>query len=179
MNIKEHKEVLLTTALALLVLSGTAMGQSVEKIYAGNSCNALSYDTDSGSFSNRGTWHYNDSGNQSLDAGDAGTDDEYDVICPIVRQKVGSSAGAKFFVYVDEMTQPTDEFECTMTSRRPHNGALVSSGSRLRTGAQANSNDENVLARSIAPSSTFGHYSLECRTNDNDPAIHSYRIKEF
>jgi len=169
------KEGLLVSFLIAATFSSTISAQSVERIYAGNSCNTKDYGEQS--FLDAGTWHY--SNNQSIDAGTAGADGEYEVVCPIVRQKVGSSAGAKFFVYVDDMVNPTDEVECTMTSRRPHNGALVSSGSRSRTGAQANLNDEVILARSIAPSSTFGHYSLECVTNDNDPAIHGYRIKEF
>lgn len=158
-----------------LVVPGSAYGQAVERIYGATACRSIEHEN-SGT---PGDFRVTHSGDQSMDAGEAGDDGEYEIYCPVVRQKVGSSKGAKFYVFVDDLNVDADSFTCTMTSRRPHNGALVSSGSRTATGVTANSNGEALLARSINPSSTYGHYTLLCETNSFDPKVHGYRIREF
>lgn len=174
------KRFFFTILLAAVFSASIVFAQTEERIYAMNQCSTLHFDSTSSSFNNKGSWHYSDGSNdQSLDAGEPGADGFFRMVCPIVRQKVGSSAGAKFFVYVDDIDSVSEVVECTMTSRRPRNGALVSSATRTRNGGQANANQQLELARSVSPSSTFGHYSLECSSNDNDPRFHGYRIREF
>lgn len=162
------------------VTSINAFAVAVPTIYAANSCNALGYGNVSGPRWDRGTFTYQefDTDDQGLDAGVAATDGTFRLVCPITRVKVGSALGAKFFMFVSEISNNTETVSCTLTSRRP-NGALVSTGTRTLNGGQANANNQLVLQRSISPSSTFGHYSLECETNDNDPRFQSYQLREF
>jgi len=150
--------------LGSLVSLGTAHAQSVERIYGANQCRVVSDDI------NQGVFMYT---NESITR--RGSLDNLPVVtCPVVRQKIGSAAGAKFWMYGNKGSD-TYEADCTMTSRRPHNGALVSSGSRSTVGLPVGL---FRLARSIAPSSTYGAYSLSCEL-DQFPELYSYRIKEF
>jgi len=150
--------------LGSLMSLGTANAQSVERIYAANQCRVVSDDINQGVF-----MHTNESITRRS------TLDNFPLVtCPIVRQKVGSSKGAKFWMYGNKPAAGYDA-DCTITSRRPHNGALVSSGSRSTAVLPIG---DFTLARSIAPSSTYGAYSLSC-VLDNFPELYSYRIKEF
>ena len=166
------KSLILCGAGLFLLTAGAVQAQSVERIYAGNSCKAIA-----GAEATTGDWLMVFSGDESLDAGDPGSSGVARAVCPIVRQKINSSKGAKFFVYFTSTDWGFgDRVSCTMTSRRPHNGVLVSSGTRQNVN---NSSQQQLLARSIAPSSTWGHYSLQCTSNTTFPEIQSYRIKEF
>ncbi len=173
--------ILLTVTLFVGVgmLSNNAFAQAVEKIYAANSCDTGTDEIGGLAADNSGMFHsssleFGNAGDQSITKR-AGFDDGVVFTCPITRQKINSSRGAKFSVFV-EKNSSGDNVNCQISSRRPHNGALVSSG--VRATAPGSPAGQYRLVRSIAPSSTFGHYSLECQL-DGFPDLHSYIIREF
>lgn len=160
-----------------LLCGSTSWAQQVEQIYPATMCDSVR-DADNIVSDNLGILLNSDESIEPLHNG-AG-DSSIEVYCPVVRQKINTAAGAKFYAYFTRDSQ-NHSVSCRLSSRRPHNGVLVSSSSRghnVGTGPTGNI----VLARSIAPSATWGHYNLRCSIDgpsNNDPHFHGYRIKEF
>jgi hypothetical protein len=123
---------------------------------------------------------YLNASTESIEPDHTGVSDPVaDVYCPIARQKVGSTDGAKFYAYFD---RPDDQdlISCTFTSRTPANGVLISSVTKELT-AGLGDVGKVVLKGKITPSSKRGPYALHCvfSGDEDDPKLYGYRIKEY
>ncbi|NNC99520.1 MAG: hypothetical protein HKN85_05015 [Gammaproteobacteria bacterium] len=157
--------------MSLFYMQGS-LAAPVDAVYAANSCKGLSQQAAA-----EGTVQFIWNGNEGMFGNTQGSNDVSRMVCPIVRQKIQTSNGAKFWAYFTGVIWNLgDRVSCTMTNRRPNTGALISTA----TSGNVNQASSSVtLTNSITPSSALGHYSLQCTINNLFNVMNSYRVREF
>ena len=162
---------IVVTAFLLLIALPVEAATPI-RVYAANSCKGLSEQRAS-----EGSAQFIWNGNEGIFGNTQGTNGAARFVCPVTRQKVGSTAGAEGFVWFTGVVWSLgDRVSCTMTSRSHWNGGLVSTA----TISNVNQASSLVLLRMTLPSSSsYGHYSLQCTVNNIFNVMQSYRIREF
>ena len=161
-----------TLFLLLIALPGAASAAIEDKVYAANSCRDLSQQA-----ATEGTAQFIWNGNEGIFGNTQGSSGVTRVVCPIVRQKVGSSTRAYFYVYFSAVFYSLgDRVSCTMSSRKNINGSLVSTV----TAGNVNQGSSLVRLFGFLPiTHHIGHLSLQCTTNNIFNVMHNYRIREI